>query len=359
MSPPAGRDGICANVQFPFPGRLVGAAVAAAAGVDSDTDPWLPERAVWPLLDVIEECLAEPWLGDLAAHLGGAGPDQDPVRRTRRFATARHIADLYDRYGVHRPEMLLSWAAGDVAAATTNHWQAQLWRHLRRRIGTPSPAERLAGACIRLRADAGLVALPRRLSLFGLTRLPATYLQVLCALAGRRQVHLFLLHPSPELWDRVAKEIAARPPVVRRADDPTAALPRNLLLTSWGQDVREMQLVLAAAEAPAVDHHWPLDQRSSTLLGRIQADVRADRALGGASAVGWRRCPSPPRPRGRQPSGPRLPWPGPSGRGRPRRHPAPPRRGPHPRSPRHDRDVPGHRDVRAAHPGHVRCRRWR
>jgi exodeoxyribonuclease V gamma subunit len=290
----AGRaDGVCANIQFPFPGRLVGASVAVAAGIDSETDPWLPERAVWPLLDVIEGCLGEPWLGDLAAHLGGTGPDQDPVRRTRRFATARHIADLYDRYGVHRPEMLLAWAAGHDTAghataghATTGHWQAQLWRQLRDRLATPSPAERLAGACARLRAHPEIVELPDRMSLFGLTRLPASYLDVLRALATERQVHLFLLHPSPDLWERVAKKIAGHSPLTRRVDDPTAELSRNLLLTSWGQDAREMQLVLAAGDGGTVDDHRPVGQPAPTLLGRIQTDVRGDHALPGPSLSG-------------------------------------------------------------------------
>src|SRR5579859_6773332 len=70
---PDHADGVCANVKFPFPGRLVGGAVAAAAGIDADADPWLPERSVWPLLDVIDGCLTEPWLTSLAAHLGPAG----------------------------------------------------------------------------------------------------------------------------------------------------------------------------------------------------------------------------------------------------------------------------------------------
>src|SRR5215218_4903318 len=48
----AGRsDGVCANVLFPSPRRLVGDAVAAAVGIDPQSDPWLPERAVWPLLE--------------------------------------------------------------------------------------------------------------------------------------------------------------------------------------------------------------------------------------------------------------------------------------------------------------------
>src|SRR4051794_41985733 len=74
----AGRaDGVCANVEFPFPRKLAGDAVAAASGIDPEQDPWLPERAVWPLLAVVDESVGEPWLRKLAAPLGDAG-DADP-----------------------------------------------------------------------------------------------------------------------------------------------------------------------------------------------------------------------------------------------------------------------------------------
>src|SRR4051794_13704027 len=260
---PGRGDGICANVEFPFPHRLAGDAVATASGVDPEADPWSPARAVWQLLDVVGECLDEPWLRSLRIHLGG--PD-DADRRARRFATLRHLAELFDRYGLHRPEMVRGWARGEDA-----QWQGGLWRRLPARPAEPSPAERLEPACERPRADPSLVDLPPRLSLFGLTRLPAGHLDVLRALAAGRDVHVFLLHPSPALWEK----IGSRPPVVRRADDDTAALAENRLLASWGQDAREMQLVLGTHEH--VDHHHPVQVRADTLLARVQADVRADR----------------------------------------------------------------------------------
>ena len=68
---PGRSDGVCANVEFPFPGRLVNGAVAAAVGLDRDADPWSAARVVWPLLDVVESSLDEPWLSPLAAHLAG------------------------------------------------------------------------------------------------------------------------------------------------------------------------------------------------------------------------------------------------------------------------------------------------
>lgn len=35
---PGRADGVCANIDFPFPGRLVGGAVAVATGVDRDSE---------------------------------------------------------------------------------------------------------------------------------------------------------------------------------------------------------------------------------------------------------------------------------------------------------------------------------
>jgi exodeoxyribonuclease V gamma subunit len=275
-------DGVCANVDFPSPRRLAGDAVATASGIEADADPWLPERSVWALLEVVEGCLGEPWLAALAAHLGGAGADVDAVRRARRFSVVRHLAELFDRYALHRPEMVRAWAGGDDAGVPADGaWQAELWRRLRARIGVPDPAERVQGACARLQDEPGIVDLPARLSLFGLTRLPAGHLGVLRALATHRDVHLFVLHPSPALWERIAND---QPVVTRRRDDPTAALPANRLLASWGQDSRELQLVLGASEY--ADHHHDVAHPMGSLLARLQADVRADAWPAGAPLPG-------------------------------------------------------------------------
>ncbi len=269
-------DGVCANVEFPFPARLIPGAVAAASGIDTDQDPWLPERSVWPLLEVVDECLGEPWLTTLELHLKGVrGDPEDPMRR---FGVVRHIADLFDRYGVHRPQMLRAWAAGQVAAPAADDWQAELWRRLRARISGSSPAERLPAACERIRVEPEVLPLPRRISLFGLTRMPRSHVEVLAAIAEGRDVHLFLLHPSAALWQRVTEALHDGPAVVDRHEDRTAALPANRLLASWGRDARELQLVIAGT-GDSADHHHKLAPPgpAQTLLARIQGDIREDR----------------------------------------------------------------------------------
>src|SRR5690606_18375001 len=120
-------DGVCAGGAFPAPAAVVADVVAAATGVAPDDDPWQPERAVWPLLEVIAASLDEPWCAPLGAHLGEAG-------NGRRYAVARHLADLFASYATHRPGLLTAWRAGSgepEGRAADLAWQAELWRRLR------------------------------------------------------------------------------------------------------------------------------------------------------------------------------------------------------------------------------------
>jgi exodeoxyribonuclease V gamma subunit len=286
---PGAGDGISANIDFPFPGTLIATAMAAVdiTGTSGrDNDPWSPERSVWPLLQLVDEHLGDPLMRPLAAHLRASSPtaaDDTP----RRFTAVRHLADLYDRYAVHRPGMLLAWERGSVSTLSSPRpedmaWQAELWRLLRHRLGPPSPAERFETAPPRIEAQPSLLDLPGRISLFGLTRLPSSHLKVLKAIAAHRDVHLFLLHPSAVLWDQVAAREPHPPAGLLRRDDPTVRLPRNPLLHSWGRDAREMQLVLAENGVTGGTHrpvHGPVHEPEppATLLGLIQADIRADR----------------------------------------------------------------------------------
>lgn len=233
---PGRADGVCGNVEFPFPGRLMGEAVAVVTGFEPDGDPWLSERSVWPLLDVVDEYLKQDWLAALAAHLGGNGSQLDGHRRARRFSVVRHLADLFDRYGVHRPAMLRAWAADEHTDGVGRPlrddvaWQARLWRRLRDRLGMPSPAERLDDACARLRDEPWILDLPARLSLFGLTRLPASYLDVL-----RGHPHLG--------FDEVAASVAGWTP--ERAAAICGVLAR---------DITEAAVLYGTAERAMLNH---------------------------------------------------------------------------------------------------------
>ncbi|MGY0499895.1 exodeoxyribonuclease V subunit gamma [Nocardia sp. FBN12] len=299
-------DGVAANIAFPAPAALVADVLAGASGVAPADDPWTGQRLVWTLLRVIDEIADQPWAAVLARHLGLPGTDH---RLGRRYSTAAHLAALFDSYAAQRPRVLLDWAAGadtDGAGGPVPDdlaWQPRLWRALRTAVDAPSPAERLADACAHLRAEPASIDLPDRLSLFGLTRLPADQLAVITALAAHRDVHLWLAHPSPAMWavlgdalvaadveatsdasalagtkrsdavsaDGQANEAAVRP----RADDHTADQVSHPLLSGLARDVRELELRLN----PVLDSdiHLAGEPAANTLLGALQAAVRADR----------------------------------------------------------------------------------
>ncbi|MFE5474603.1 exodeoxyribonuclease V subunit gamma [Nocardia sp. NPDC056541] len=314
-------DGVAANIAFPAPAALVAEVLAGASGVAPTDDPWAGQRLVWTLLRVIDEVADQPWAAVLARHLGLPGTDH---RLGRRYSTAAHLASLFDSYAAQRPQVLLDWAAGadtDGAGGPVPDdlaWQPRLWRALRTAVGAPSPAERLADACAHLRAEPASIDLPERLSLFGLTRLPADQLAVVTALAAHREVHLWSAHPSPAMWaalgrvavgiavnedasvpaegrlgewavggdgaadpgdnavraDRRANDVAVRP----RADDHTADLVSHPLLSGLARDVRELEQRLN----PVLDSdiHLAGETAAPTLLGAVQTAVRADRVPG-------------------------------------------------------------------------------
>lgn len=295
-----GADGVCAGISFPSPRRLVARALGEREG-SAPSDPWRPEHAVWPLIRVLDESRGDAWsqllwryLGDRTAGSAGATA-ADTARGGRRWSTARHLAGLFARYAAARPAMLLGWAAGrDVDGeerplSPDRAWQAELWRRLRAEIGQPSPAERTDAGAGLLRADPGVSDLPERVSVFGPTRIEPQHVTVLAALAAGRDVHLWLPHPSPALWARLAAADRPRlggPLPPRRSNPDDAAAHR--LLGYLGRDVREVQLVLAAAGATGSDEHLApepgtrhgaVDAHVLSLLERLQADIVADRPL--------------------------------------------------------------------------------
>jgi len=208
----SGDDGVCAGVRFRSPASLI----AEIAGTGDD-DPWSPDAITWPLLEVIDAHLDDPWCETLATHLGHAqiGADEQELRRGRRYAVARRLAGLFMSYARQRPRLLADWLDGDAADLDDDlSWQPELWRRLVELMAIDPPHVRHAKTVAQLRAS-GAATIPERVSLFGYTRLSATDIELLDALAAHHEVHLWLPHPSADLWDSLADLRG----VVRRKDD--------------------------------------------------------------------------------------------------------------------------------------------
>ena len=284
---PQGSDGVCAGVRFLNPRSLV----ALLTGTEQE-DPWDPDRFVWPLLDVIDASLDQPWCAPLARHLGhGMTGEPAELRQDRRFSVARRLAGLFASYAVQRPQLLTDWREGrdtDGAGAPLPDdllWQPPLWRALLARVpGEVLPPDQRQAATVAAIRDGHELALPDRLSMFGHTRMPVTELELLRAVAERREVHLWLPQASPGGWDRLRDSTAPGP--VRRREDHTAEALRHRLLASLGRDSRELQRSLTLLGEGTEHVHGDEVNEPVTLLGRLQRDLRADLPSVRASEVG-------------------------------------------------------------------------
>ena len=262
---PDSGDGVCAGVSFRSPGSLI----AEITGTVHD-DPWSPEAMTWPLLGVIDGALGEPWCRTLATHLGHFHSGEEAeLRRGRRYAVARRLAGLFASYARQRPQLLVDWLDGNAGDLDDDlAWQPQLWRALVAAVPADPPHNRHDKTVARLRESPS--ELPARLSLFGHTRLPGTDVELLDALAVHHELHLWLPHPSDDLWRALSGVHGAVP---RRADTSHRAVDHPLLAT-LGRDLRELQRGLP--ENPATDEYLSGAKKPDTLLGWLQSDIAAN-----------------------------------------------------------------------------------
>ena len=99
--------------------------------------------------------------------------------------------------------------------------------------------------------------------------MPSTEIELLRGLATHHDLHLWLPHPSGDLWSRLAD---LTDPVPRR-DDVSHRRVRHPVLASLGRDQRELQRSLGPAIS---DTEVAGADLPGTLLGLLQSDLRAD-----------------------------------------------------------------------------------
>ncbi|MGH3554671.1 MAG: exodeoxyribonuclease V subunit gamma, partial [Mycobacterium sp.] len=236
-----------------------------------DDDPWSPEAMTWPLLEVIDRSLDEPWCRTLATHLGHfeTTDAEAELRRGRRYSVARRLAGLFASYARQRPQLLADWLDGNPGGLHADlAWQPELWRTLVATVPADPPHIRHEKTVARLRE--GPADLPARLSLFGHTRLACTEVELLDALATHHDLHLWLPHPSDELWQALRDTHGAIP----RRDDTSHRCARHPLLATLGRDLRELQRSLPTDLQ--TDEYLRGEQRPDTLLGWLQSDIAAN-----------------------------------------------------------------------------------
>jgi exodeoxyribonuclease V gamma subunit len=298
----ASRLGVFANARFPFPRAFLQEALTAVLGDAPDAgEEWEPEGLLWAVASLLPERLEDPRFGPIRRYLG----DDDEDGEDKAIALARRIAETFDHYAVHRPEMVAAWERGDDGATRRwagieSPWQPVLWRDLVARQGRGHWAARIERLVAALEAGDEMPGrLPSRASLFGLSTLPPLFVSAFAALSSRIALHAFVLSPSREYWGsiRSAREMLRERRRAGPAADGDDALhldEGHPLLASLGRVGRDFQEILEER----VDYHEadvdlyvdPAATGTSTLLHGLQSDILALRQRGeGADDA-------PPRP---------------------------------------------------------------
>lgn len=301
----AERDGcgIAAALDVDLPARFLWQAYRSVLGRDAipPQSPLDKAPLTWRLMRLLPGLLSQDAFAPLRRFLA----DDRDLRK--RHQLAERLADLFDQYQVYRADWLADWAAGQDRLRTSrggereldeaSRWQPALWRALLADVGEQHLAESRAGVhprfVARLRElDAAPPGLPRRITVFGISSLPAQVLEALAAMARFSQVMLYVHNPCQHHWGDIVEDkdlLRHQYRRQRRKGNPAGQIGlfdeaemhqhAQPLLAAWGKQGRDYINLLDQYDEPQryreqferIDLFSPAAE--DRLLGQLQNDI--------------------------------------------------------------------------------------
>ena len=261
----AREQGICANVQFPFPQKFLSDVFRVALPQTPEGTHFDRRMMTWRLMHFLPQMIERPEFEAVRNYITGQLPE------LKRFQLAEKIADVFNQYLAFRPQMILDWDAGK-----ENHWQAILWRELTRQaqgLHQPALGRKLAEA---LRGGGGVLKhVSPRVSIFGISTLPLLYLELVGILAEHVEVHLFVMEPTPQWWQHI---VSAREEAKMLKKQPNRTVEDlylergNTLLASMGRLGRDFLGLVGDLDTAVYFEHF-IQPVGDTMLSSIQGDI--------------------------------------------------------------------------------------
>ncbi|MGA0864070.1 MAG: exodeoxyribonuclease V subunit gamma, partial [Ilumatobacteraceae bacterium] len=264
------NDGIVANIEFLQPRQLVYASTG-------DVPTWQNVRRIFGIGDNPWDADHLTWIIDDAIRSTGLVV---PSHGSSPLTTSRRIAELFDHYTTHRPEMLRQWRDGDdtdgallAGSLDPSHlWQRDLYRAVSERL---APVVTLAALHLdewdaHLATARQVGVLPDRLSVFGVTGLSHAVRDILRVLDRHMQVTIYSVHAAMSAWPTLAPQPnETRESWHLRLAAEHEAEGAHPLHGRWCSHSVE-QAVLLGSPTTALPGN-PVQR--STLLGAIRADI--------------------------------------------------------------------------------------
>jgi exodeoxyribonuclease V gamma subunit len=270
------RIGIWAHPKFVFPDATLRGYLSLATGakIEGKLEGWRPTSLRWRIARILKDSQQ-------------LAPESEVARLGARFgndhailSASEQIAEVFDRYQLLRPEILLQWedgarAGGDdhLTPYTTGAlgWQKELWQQLCAELGATHLARLVAdfsesrGATSQSKWQG-----PSRLFVFGLSSMPPLYLEALQRIDGFADVFLFVPVPCREYW---GESRTRREKVLNEGGE-------HPLLVGYGQLGADFLVALENLEGGYEDDVGTLfvEPVAQSVLGSLRGDLLANEA---------------------------------------------------------------------------------
>lgn len=263
--------GICANCRFPFPHNFIEEAFSAFIPEYRPDLFYEEDVLAWKIMEVLPRLREEKDFAAVRNYLGEK-PDQLKI-----YQLSKRIANLYDRYTVFRPEMILAWEEGKVNQK--EEWQARLWLEMNKDQSKMHKAklQRLFTEKIKATPLQESV-LPKRIAIFGISYLPVYYLKIFHELSRHLEVNFFYLNPSQEFWADIKSEreigrfVRQASPSGENIEEELFHLDKgNALLASLGTAGRDFFRLTANLSDQSEDLF--VEPETENILTAIQSDI--------------------------------------------------------------------------------------
>ncbi len=261
----ARAGGVCAAARVELPSRFMWRTYRQVLGSQTvpSESPLDKVPMTWRLMQLLPTLLGDAVFAPVAGFLAANEPQ-------RMLQLASQLADLFDQYQNYRADWLQAWAEGqDTIAlasgknqelATDQRWQAHLWRAILQTLDEHAQQHirpRLHQRVLDVLASGQALAQPvaRRVTVFGMSQVPWSTMELLAGLAPHSQVMLAIPNPCRFYWGDIMdgrellhasrrrqapRTLAGQPalaPDTRALEDMHAHA--HPLLAAWGRQSRD------------------------------------------------------------------------------------------------------------------------
>ncbi len=213
----AKEEGIAANIGTEFPAEFIWKIYHQMDGQLPEILPSEKEPMQFAIFDILQAADHEKKLKALYRYIQA---DTKAGSAKRAWHLSGRIADLFERYQIYRPEMILKWQQNKLQTKTqSERWQAELWQMLRKRWESQLPKIKhnhrveLNQAFLKAIKNNTLNVdrLPGQLNIFAVPEWPPVFLEAFIELSKVTDVHFYWLdvvqkennkHPIIQSWGK-------------------------------------------------------------------------------------------------------------------------------------------------------------